>query len=446
MTTRREFLKQALTGTAAISLAGMMPGLSAKSYAQVKGANEKFRAAMVGVNARGNALTNTFAKQPNCEVAYLCDVDSKAMDKPSAAVKKITGKEPKREKDIRKMLEHKDIDVVVIATPDHWHAPAALMALKADKHVYLEKPCSYAPAEGEILIQAAAKYGKKLQMGNQRRSWPNVIEAIQAVKGGEIGKVYFGKSWYTNNRASIGIGKEVPVPSNLDWDLWQGPAPRLPYKDNIVHYNWHWFYHWGTGEGLNNGTHMVDLLRWGMELEFPTMANSAGGRYRYNDDWQWPDTQVMNWEFGKDKAMTWEGRSCNGRHIEESAVGAQFFGEKGSLVIGGANGYKVYDLKNKLVKEVKSNIKVDANNAMNPSQALDSFHVQNLFRAISQGEALASDIVSGHRSTLLVQLGNISQRVGRSLNIDPTNGHILKDKQAEKFWTRQYEKGWDMKL
>lgn len=176
------------------------------------------------------------------------------------------------------------------------------------------------------------------------------------------------------------------------------------------------------------------------------MVNSAGGRYFYKDDWECPDTQVINLEFADGKAITWEGRSCNGRTVEGASVGAMFYGEKGSLLITGANAYTVYDLKNNVVKEVKSNIAIDPRNLLNPSESLDAFHIQNLFDAIRKGTPLNADIVSGHKSTLMVQLGNIAQRVQRTLRIDPLNGHILGDKQANKLWTAEYEKGWEMTL
>lgn len=446
MTTRRDFLKQALTGAAAITFGGALTGFNSKSYGNIIGANDKIRVGAVGVNSRGLALAKNFAKQKGCEVTHVCDVDSRALSKCAAAVEAIGANKTQRFKDVRKMLESKDFDVALIATPDHWHAPAALMALQAGKDVYLEKPCSYAPHEGEMLIQAAAKYRHLLQMGNQRRSWPNVQAGIKELTDGVIGRIYFGKAWYTNNRPSIGTGKVVAVPEWLDWDLWQGPAPRMDYKDNYLHYNWHWFWHWGTGEALNNGTHMVDILRWGMDEDYPTMINSAGGRYCYKDDWETPDTQVISMEFASGKAITWEGRSCNGRSIEGSTVGSMFYGEKGSMLITGTNGYTIFDLKDRVVKEVKSDIEIDARNLMNPAEALDAFHIQNLFDAIRRGTPLNADIVSGHTSTLLVQLGNISQRVGRSLNIDPLNGRIQGDKEAQKHWTRRYEKGWEMKL
>jgi predicted dehydrogenase len=266
------------------------------------------------------------------------------------------------------------------------------------------------------------------------------------LKEGIIGRPYFGKGWYSNNRGPIGVGKEEAVPDWLNWELWQGPAPRKSYKDNIVHYNWHWFWHWGTGEALNNGTHMVDLLRWGFDVDFPEKVSSNGGRYRYDDDWQTPDTQVINLDFPEGITMTWEGRSCNGKNVEGSSVGVVFYGEEGSMVISGGNDYKVYDLKNNIVKDVKNEQEIDPRDAANPSSHLDALHIRNLFANIKNGEPLKSDIDSGHKSTLLVQLGNISQRVGHSLEIDPKNGHILKDKAAQKLWDREYEKGWEMKL
>jgi predicted dehydrogenase len=331
---------------------------------------------------------------------------------------------------------------MVIATPDHWHAPAAILAAKAGKHVYLEKPCSHNPNEGELLVTAAGKYKVVMQMGNQRRSFPNVAAGIAELKSGVIGRPYYAKTWYTNNRLPIGTGKEVPVPSWLDYDLWQGPAPRRPYKDNVIHYNWHWFWHWGTGEALNNGTHFVDLARWGLGVDYPVKVSSQGGRYAYKDDWETPDTQVISLEFDNNTLMTWEGVSCNGRLIEGSSVGVIFTGEKGTLRIDGGNAYSVSDLNGKLIKEVKADTVVDSRNASNPAGGLDAFHIVNFLDAIRNGTKLNADILSGHKSTLLVQLGNIAQRTGSILTTDPSNGHIINNPAAEQLWKRDYQPGW----
>ena len=444
--TRRTFIKKASSGAFALSLGGMLPAFSAKSYQNILGANEKIRVACMGVNSRGLAVGKNFAHQKNCEVLHVCDVDSRAADICIDAIGKIQSNKPQATPDFRNALEDKDLDALIVTAPDHWHAPAALLACSAGKHVYLEKPCSHNPNEGEMLVKSAEKHKRVLQMGNQRRSWPNVAGAIAELHAGVIGRPYFAKTWYTNNRASIGIGKETAIPAWLNYDLWQGPAPRKAYKDNLIHYNWHWFWHWGTGEALNNGTHMIDLARWGLNVEYPTKVNSIGGRYMYQDDWQTPDTQVINLEFENKSMISWEGRSCNGKSIEANSVGIIFYAEQGSMVIESGNSYKIYDLKNNLVKEVKNNFTVDARNLSDPSQNLDALHILNFFDGIRLGTRLNSDIVSGHQSTLLVQLGNISQRVGRSLAINPTNGHILNDKAAMKFWSREYQKGWEPKI
>ena len=190
---RRDFIKKSMGSTAAISIGGILPGTSAKSYANIIGANDKIVVSVMGVNSRGKSLAKNFSRQENCDVAHICDVDSRAITACAEAIKDRQTVVPKGFIDFRKSLESKDIDALVIAAPDHWHAPASLLALQAGKHVYVEKPCSHNPREGEILVEATERYGKIVQMGNQRRSWPNVVEAIQAVKSGAIGKVYFGK-------------------------------------------------------------------------------------------------------------------------------------------------------------------------------------------------------------------------------------------------------------
>lgn len=363
---RRDFIRKTAQGTAAIAIGGLIPGMSAKSYARILGANDRIRVGMMGVNSRGFALASNYAKQQDCEIISVSDVDVRAAAKCIDAVNKLQHSQPKAVPDFRKALENKDLDALVIAAPDHWHAPAAILAAKAGKHVYLEKPCSHNPHEGELLVQVAGKYKRVIQMGNQRRSWPNVVAAIREVKEGTIGRAYFAKGWYTNNRLSIGFGKEAPVPEWLNYDLWQGPAPRRAFKDNLLHYNWHWFWNWGTGEALNNGTHMVDLMRWGLGVEYPVRVTSAGGRYRYKDDWETPDTQVITLEFPNNTSMVWEGRSCNGRTEEGTSVGVIFYGEKGSLVIDG-NAYTVFDLDNKVVKTVKNEDIIDPRNLTNPA-------------------------------------------------------------------------------
>ena len=444
---RRDFIKKTVTGATALSLGGILPGFSSKSYTSIMGANERILVGMMGVNSRGLQLSNIFARQKECEIIYVSDVDTRAAAKCIDSVEKLQNKRPKAAPDFRKALDDKQLDAMVIAVPDHWHAPAAILASKAGKHVYLEKPCSHNPNEGELLVAANKKYKNVIQMGNQRRSFPNIIAAIEELHAGVIGRVYFAKTWYNDARPSIGRGTEIAVPSWLDYELWQGPAPHRPYKDNVVHYNWHWFWHWGTGESLNNGTHFVDLARWGLNVDYPVRVSSSGGRFHYQDDQETPDTQVITMEFNNKTSMAWEGRSCNGYPTEGRAVGVIFYGDKGTLSIA-ENTYKIFDLGNKLVKDVtnKSEVESNAINRSNPSPGGDVLHVLNFFDGIKNGARLHADILGGHQSTLLVQLGNIALRSGNTLDLDPTNGHIKDDPDALNYWSREYQPGWEPEI
>jgi predicted dehydrogenase len=446
-TSRREFIKKTGAGSALLAVGGALPGFSASNYQRIMGANDRVYAAMVGVNDRGNAVTLGFAReQAVCEVVAICDVDKRAIEKCTENVKKVQTRAPKGEKDFRKVLEDKQVDAVMIATPDHWHTPAALLSLQAGKHVYVEKPMSYCPREGEMLIEATAKYGKVVQVGTGGRSSPSSREAVQQLHDGVIGKIHFGKAWYVNNRPSIGFGKQTAVPDWLDWELWQGPAPRTAYRDNIVHYNWHWFWHWGTAETCNNGVHRVDILCWGMKVNYPTKVSSIGGRYFYKgeDDWETPDTQIVNMEFGNDCSMLFESYPCVGKLIENATVGIVFHGELGSLSITGG-GYQIFDKDNKVIKDSRNGAASNQQNRANNQPRGDS-HVLNFIEAIRTGVPVNAPVDAGNKATLLMQLGNISLRTGRTLNINPANGHILKDKEAQKLWSRKYEKGWEPKV
>ncbi|MCF8379604.1 MAG: Gfo/Idh/MocA family oxidoreductase [Bacteroidales bacterium] len=442
---RRKFIKKVAIGSSAIAIGGIGAGFSASSYSRIMGANDRIVMGIMGTNGRGKGMAANFALQKNTEVRYICDVEEKALAKGIDAVNKAVGISPKAITDIRKMLELKDMDAVYLAPPDHWHAPATIMSCVAGKHVYVEKPLSHNPAEGEMAIRAARKYDRVVQMGSQRRSWKLLTEGINELKNGVIGKAYMAKTWYTNNRKSIGIGKVVPVPSNLDYELWQGPAPRLPYKDNLIHYNWHWFWNWGTGEALNNGTHEIDVARWGLGIDFPAKVFSVGGRYHYKDDWEAFDTQLITYESDKGASIIWEGRSCNGNKVEGLGRGVIFYGENGSLHTG-HDGYTIYDMDDKLVKEVSSDVVIDGRDTSSPAASLDSVHIENFLNCIRTGGKLNADVETGHKSTTWVQLGNISQRVGRGLAIDPKNGHIKGDDEAEKLWGREYEPGWEPKF
>ena len=405
---------------------------------------DKIRLGVIGVNGRGKGMASGLAKMPECEITYICDVDSRAMESCIAMIRDITGKSPKGETDLRKMVKAEDVDGVVIATPDHWHVPAAVLAMREGKHVYLEKPISHSPSENEIILEAAAKYGTVVQGGNQRRSWPNVVAAIEEIRAGNIGEVHFAKGWYTNARKSIGTGKVVPVPKWLDWELWQGPAPREDYRDNIIHYNWHWFRNWGTGEAMNNGMHFVDLIRWGLGVELPTHVDSIGDRYYYDDDCEYPDTQMIAFQFGDKAACHMECRSCNSCPVEGLHMGVTFYGDKANLTISGGNTYVIRNHKGKVLKRVKSDLNFEEGNLMNPSEALDAYHFRNWFDAIRKGTPLNAPLKEACLSTQLVQYASIAQQVGHSLEINPLSGKIIgADKTVRKLWKRKYEKGWE---
>jgi predicted dehydrogenase len=433
---RREFIRHTSLATAGITL------LNFPVFGKNAPGN-KVVIAVMGVNSRGAYLAESFSKLLNVEVAYLCDVEEKAIAnglKPFASA----ARKPTVIKDIRELVRKKDFDALVIAAPDHWHAPATLMGVANGKHIFVEKPCGHNPYEGELLVQAMLKYPKQLiQMGNQRRSFPTIIEAVKQVKEGIIGNAYFAKAWYANSRKSIGVGKKIPVPSTLDFELWQGPAPRRDYKDNLVHYNWHWRWHWGTAETCNNATHEVDCCRWFLNVDYPSKVTSSGGRYAFKDDWETPDTQVASYEFAEGKSITWEGRSCNNFPAEGSGRGFIIYGDKGTLVNNGGADYKIFDYENKLVKEVKSGVKADPTNPVSASGNLDLYHFDNFIKAIRGEAELTSPINEGHKSVLLCHLANIAQRTGRTLHCDPKNGHILNDDAAMKLWRREYEKGWE---
>ena len=255
----------------------MAIGSTAKSYGQILGSNDRLNFAVIGLHSRAYAhLSALKANKASARIAYVCDVDTNTMKKFAADTEREMGEAPATDQDFRHILQKKEVDAITIATPDHWHAPMAILGLQAGKHVYVEKPCSHNPGEGALLVAAQRKYGKLVQMGTQQRSSAHTIEIVDKIHNGLIGRAYYAKAWYSNTRKSIGFGKEAPVPPQLDWDLWQGPAPRRPYKDNVQPYNWHWFRIWGTGETLNNGTHEVDVCRWALDVDFPKQRLLVG--------------------------------------------------------------------------------------------------------------------------------------------------------------------------
>ncbi len=441
MITRRDFVSSAVAGSAAAALS-----VSAKSYGQILGANDRLNFAVIGLNSRAYAhLSALKANKANARISHVCDVESNILAKFAAATEKEMGEAPKTEKDFRNVLALKDVDAITIATPDHWHAPMAIAGVQAGKHVYVEKPCSHNPAEGALLVAVQKKYGKLVQMGSQQRSSPHTIEMKKKIEDGLIGDAYFAKAWYSNTRKSIGYGKPAPVPTTLDWDLWQGPAPRQAYTDNVQPYNWHWVRKWGTGETLNNGTHEIDVSRWLLGVEFPERITASGGRYAYKDDWQFYDTLVTSFTYpeqnGKPGRMiSWDCRCCNGERYYDRDRGSAITGTTGSVVID-RGGYEVYDLKGKKVSEFSVG-KAAASDDLVGRDSMTDAHFANFIAGIKHGEKLNQPIASGNVAVTMLQLSNVAWEVNRELKLDQTDGKILGDSEAMKGWGREYEQGW----
>lgn len=416
---RRQFFSAAAV-TTAVSLAARAQDA----------ASERIVVGVMGLS-RGKTVAEGFARQPNVEVRYVCDVDAQRAGLCADAIAGIEGQDPEPIADFRRILDDAEVDVLVCAAPNHWHAPATILACEAGKHVYVEKPCSHNPREAELMVEAARKHTRVVQVGTQRRSSPSVRLAMQLLHEGAIGRVIASRSTYSSKRGSIGKGQRAEVPAGLDYELWQGPAPRVPYMDNRIHYNWHWFWHWGNGEFGNNGVHYIDLCRWGLGVDFPIRVTSCGGRYFFDDDQETPDTHTVSFEFEGEKMITWQGHSCNA--FGEDYI--NFYGDNGTLTMDGNGKFTIYDMDNKVVRE-------------EASTRGDDEHIANFLAAIRDDapDALNCGIEDAYQSTVLCHLGNIAHRVGRSLRCVAGNGHIVDDNEAMAMWSREYEPGWEPRV
>ncbi|MEM9588666.1 MAG: Gfo/Idh/MocA family oxidoreductase [Planctomycetota bacterium] len=424
---RRLFLRAALIAAAGSTCRN--PLLAEDRPAKEATPVERLSIGIMGVNGRGGAIARGMLATGQVDVAYVCDVDQRASHRAATYVNEHQSATTKTVSDFRRVLDDARVDALICAAPNHWHAPATILGCTAGKHVYVEKPCSQTPAEGEWAVAAARKHDRVVQMGSQRRSWPGIIKAIQKVHDGAIGDALYSRTWYNNRRGPIGIGKETPVPAWLDWRLWQGPAPSRPYKDNIVHYNWHWHWHWGNGELGNNGVHALDVARWGMQVDYPVRVTAGGGKHRHQDDQQTPDTMMVTYDFAENKTITWEGLSWSPLGPHDTSFGISFHGTEGSIVVRG-KGYTQFDMKNNVVESESA-------------EGGDREHFIDFLDAIRSGRRPHADIEQAHKSTLLCHLGNIAYRTASVLQTRESDGRPVNHDAAMQLWSREYAKGWE---
>ena len=424
---RRDLLKTA-AAVGADSLLG-----TSRSWA---GANDRICVAVIGMGGRGGGVMKTVAALDNIEVVTLCDPDQNRMRERAGELEAQTGKKPKLEPDLRRIMDDSSVDAVIITCCNHWHAPAGILACQANKHAYVEKPVSHNIKEGRMLVEAARKYKRVVMGGTQRRSHPNFRHAIQLIHDGVIGDIYMTRWLLPGPRNSIGFKQPEPPPSWLHWDLWRGPAPDQPFHRNLVHYNWHWFWDFGNGEMGNNGSHSVDICHWGLGKEkgLPTRVHAVGGRFGYKDQAETPNTMTATYEFDDGTVLVGEIR---GLYTGEPRRW-HFYGTKGHMEIAPSGLFKVYMGRS---KEPEPDLKAP----QEPSksfQPIDDIQFTNWFDAMRTGkpEMLNAEIEDIYLSNAFCHLANTSYRLGRQLRFDPASETFEGDEQADQMLTRTYHK------
>ncbi len=433
---RRHFLNS----SAAVLAAGVM------THGRVWGANEKIGVCVVGVNGRGGSHIEGFSKSPDSEVVALCDVDARVLERVAKQVEKETGKKPKTYRDMREAFTDPDVDVVSIATPNHWHTLAAVWAAQAGKHVYVEKPASHNIYEGQQLVAAAEKYNVVIQHGTQSRSDRQWLRDIALLQSGEIiGPLYMarGLGYKNGNRGAIGNEPDSDAPETLDWDLWQGPASRKPFNKMYHPYNWHWFWHWGNGEIGNQGIHQLDIAAWGMNRGLPVRVDSVGGRYTYEDAGETPNTNVATFIYEDGTMLVFEvrnrwtndegGRMLGDKFAGGVGVGNLFYGDGGYYV----EDQGFFDKKNE---------PIPVDNAKYPFPESKGCW-QNFLEAVKANDKtkVYGDMKAAHVSSGMAHLAGISYRLGTSLKFDPkTETFTGAPSEANTMLTREYAKGFEV--
>ena len=446
-TNRREFIRNMAVGAAGITIGGAATGFSAKSYSRIVGANDRLNIALMGCGRRVSAYYNSLKdKNNNVDVAYICDVMKKQREKVGRDLAGSISGNAVLVNDIHEVWNDQNVDIIFNAAPDHWHAPGTWMAMQAGKHVYIEKPCSHNPKEGELLVAFQKKYGKVVQMGNQQRSDKASQEIIAEIHNGVIGNVYKALAFYANARGESPVPKKVAVPEGLDWEIWQGPAPHQEYMHDIWDYNWHWYgWNWGTAETGNNATHELDVARWALQVKYPEQVTvEAAKRHFPNDGWEMYDTMDATFRFPGNKIIKWDGKSRNAHKTYGSDRGTIIYGSEGTVFVN-REGYSLFDRAGKKIKDNKS-AGTEAGTALGGGGDMTDTHITNFFNVIRGKESnLNSPIEEGAISQMMTHYANISYRIDKPFKVNTETGHIL-DKDAMKLWDREYEKGWEPKL
>jgi predicted dehydrogenase len=438
MTSRRTFIKKT-----ALSGVGLAFAMKASSYNQIIGSNDRVSLAFMGIGRRVQAYYPTLQPEYNVRLDYLCDVKKSQIDRALGILKDNINYVPKVTADIREILADKKVDAIYMATPDHWHAPGAIMAMNAGKHVYVEKPCAHNPYEAEVMVAKQKSTGLMVQMGNQQRSSTHTIDIIKEIHNGVIGEPYSATGFYQNNRKNVEHPVEQAPPADLNWDLFQGPAPRQSYFHDIWNYNWHWYgWKWGTAETGNNAVHELDVARWALQVKYPKRIHVEAEKRHFKDDgWEMYDTMDATFKFSGDKTIKWEGRSRNSYNTYGDGRGTIIYGTEGSVYVTRSH-YKLFDRDGKLVKN-SENI-VEEGTALGGGGETSTKHSANFIEAIRGKEKLNSPIDDGAISNHLALLANIAYRTNRGFEIDETTGRAF-DKDAMKLWSRTYEPGWEIK-
>ncbi|MFN9372475.1 MAG: Gfo/Idh/MocA family protein [Planctomycetaceae bacterium] len=395
---RRDFLENSLLTSAAAALAGSAPSL-VRAQGETVDTNSILRVAVLGVNGRGQDHLNGFMRRKDCEVVAVCDPDEQVGQKKGVeVVEKATGKAPVYHKDLRRVMEDKSIDIVSIATPNHWHSLAAIWALQAGKDVYVEKPVSHNVQEGRRVFDAARKYNRICQTGTQSRSMPGTREFMDFLHSGGIGAITLARGLCYKNRPSIGARGTYAVPESVDYDLWCGPAPTSPLSRPRFHYDWHWQWEYGNGDLGNQGIHQMDLARWGLgKSDVGVSVLSYGGRLGYTDAGETANTQVSFHDYG-DKLLVFEVRGLPSDSYKGAGVGVIFEGADGYAVMPSYSGGVIFDKSGNQVKKFSG----------------EADHYDNFIKAVRSRKIsdLNADILEGHLSSALCHLGNISYRLG----------------------------------